>query len=304
MHQLIRNYRAHLRKRGLSRLTQIGYSADLQQMVAYLRGVLDRPQIGPADLSSDLLQEWIFSFRPRTALRKLQALRGFTCYLHRKGHLGADPCLDVSLPKQPPKPLPKFLSIDQALRLCKAPMTQGAPTRFRSYSIMVLRDAAILHVLYASGLRACEASRLDVADLQFDTPRRGKVTIFVRNGKGGFQRYVVCGRRTKLALQAYLARRKELGGADGPALFLSVDGAGRLGRCGISAVVKSWAKKLGFHAYAHLLRHSCGAHLTWAEVALRAIQAHLGHASPVTTAWYAHVDLMYLEKATRRHPLG
>lgn len=179
------------------------------------------------------------------------------------------------------------------------------------------RTRALIEVLYGCGLRASEAAGLDLSACHLDDPEDPFVTVA---GKGGRRRAVAVPRQALAALTAYLRTgRPELRARDvrprpdqarhrdADAVFLSARGR-RLGRAAVWAIVTEVADRAGLRAegtrvFPHALRHSCGTHLIQSGVDIRYVQAHLGHASPVTTEVYTHVTAAHLrEDFDRAHP--
>lgn len=179
------------------------------------------------------------------------------------------------------------------------------------------RTHALIEVLYGLGLRASEAASLNLSDCHLDDPDDPYVLV---HGKGAKQRAVAIPAVALAALRAYLAvGRPELRAADrtprsdqtkhcdADAVFVTVRGR-RMGRSAVWQVVQQVAGAAGLLAdgqrvFPHALRHSCGTHLIQAGVDIRYVQAHLGHASPVTTEIYTHVTAAHLrEDFDRAHP--
>ncbi len=244
---------------------------------------------------------------PATVMRKLAALRALYRFLQRRAGLAANPARELSAPKLRRK-LPLFLSVEKASETVEAPSEAAAPrgphpSAERGASL--LRDRALLEVLYGSGLRVSELVGLDLAsvDLAGGTAR-------VR-GKGDKERIVPLGRAARAALRAYLAARGALrharhGRQDAQALFLGRHGE-RLGVRQVQLLVKRYgALATGTAAlHPHALRHSCATHLLDAGADLRSIQELLGHASLSTTQRYTHVSMDQLQAIyTKAHPLG
>ena len=174
------------------------------------------------------------------------------------------------------------------------------------------RDVALIEILYGCGLRASEAVGLNVSACNLDD---GEDPYLVVTGKGARVRAVAVPQGARVALQAYLragrpelvARRRGPGTADADAVFVSVRGR-RLAREDIWRIVTAVGRRAGLldqggRVFPHALRHSCGTHLIQAGVDIRYVQAHLGHASPVTTEVYTHVTAAHLKADfDRAHP--
>jgi len=179
------------------------------------------------------------------------------------------------------------------------------------------RDRALIEVLYGCGLRASEAAGLDLSACHLDDPEDPFLMV---RGKGDRRRAVAVPREALAALTGYLRvgrpelrardrapRADQARHRDADAVFLSGRGR-RLGRAGVWRIVTSVADRAGLRAdgarvFPHALRHSCGTHLIQSGVDIRYVQAHLGHASPVTTEVYTHVTAAHLrEDFDRAHP--
>jgi integrase/recombinase XerD len=200
------------------------------------------------------------------------------------------------------------LSPSAVRRMCEAANRPGA---------LGQRTHALIEVLYGCGLRASEAAGLDISACHLDNPDDPFLLV---TGKGGRRRAVAVPREALAALTAYLRTgRPELRARDrtprpdqarhrdADAVFLSSRGR-RLGRAAVWKLVGEVAdlaglRQDGARVFPHALRHSCGTHLIQAGVDIRYVQAHLGHASPVTTEVYTHVTAAHLrEDFDRAHP--
>ena len=197
----------------------------------------------------------------------------------------------------------------EALALCTAAAQARGP--------LGRRTEALIEVLYGCGLRASEAVELDCSSLQLDDTDDPYLVV---RGKGGRLRAVSVPLQARAALLAYLANaRPELRARDraprgdqakhrdADAVFVGTRGR-RLGRADVWRIVTQTAKVAGIttdgrRVFPHALRHSCGTHLIQAGVDIRYVQAHLGHASPVTTEIYTHVTASHLRADfDRAHP--
>ena len=171
---------------------------------------------------------------------------------------------------------------------------------FRSGEPLILRDRAILELLYASGLRAAElvGARLENLDLE-----QGIIRV---TGKGNKTRIVPVGSRAREVLTRYLeiARLKLVKKRTGSVLFLSNRGGG-LTTHRVWEIVRDAAKRAGLETrvYPHLVRHSFATHLLSNGADLRVIQEMLGHADISTTEIYTHVDSARLKAVHHKfHP--
>jgi integrase/recombinase XerD len=182
------------------------------------------------------------------------------------------------------------LSISETIRLISAP---------REKTHISLRDAALLELLYATGMRASEAIGLKVSDINFE------VSFVKCFGKGSKERIVPLNKITLAALQEYLEKgRPRFPAKDKEALFVDKNG-GRLTRQGLWLVMKKYVKKSGVKGKTspHTLRHSFATHLLEKGADLRSVQEMLGHADISTTQIYTSVSRERLKRMYKKaHP--
>jgi integrase/recombinase XerC len=287
----------HLRaERNLSPHTRRAYRADVAQLAEFL-GQAARP----ADVDALDVRRWLASLHgrrhPATLSRKLAALRTFFRFLVREGDCRLDPTAGIPGPRAA-KRLPRPLPVDDCVALAEAPAPPGADAGGEK----VLRDRALVELLYGAGLRVSEAAALDVRDLDL---QRGDVRVM---GKGGKERVVPLPEMARAALAAYLGRRRAPGLLGQP-LFTSLrprrDGPRRLGVRDVRRVLRARARRVGIadRVHPHRLRHSYATHLLDMGADLREIQELLGHASLSTTEKYTAVSAERLaEVYDRAHP--
>ncbi|MBI4201109.1 MAG: tyrosine-type recombinase/integrase [Chloroflexi bacterium] len=225
-----------------------------------------------------------------SVVRNLASLRAFLRFLVYRGLVPTASLLNRGstsmrglIPKVP-KRLPQVLYQQEAKALVEQPQEVGPGRR---PTPLLLRDAAILELLYGSGLRLSELAALDLAGLDL-VSRVVRVT-----GKGNKERAVPLGRPCADALARYqeMGRPLLLSSRRTEALFLNRYG-GRLSRRGVEALVKRYALRSGLthDIHTHTLRHSFATHLLDGGADLRVVQELLGHASPATTQVYTHVS--------------
>jgi site-specific recombinase XerD len=236
---------------------------------------------------------------------RLAAIRSFYRHATRQGWIDADPLAGVRSPRRPGR-LPRVLSIDDAAQLVEAPGQIASRTR-RGVGeplaqALARRDAALLELLYATGMRISEAAGLaiDRVDLA-----RGRLRVV---GKGSKERELLFGRPAQAALRGYLAGgRPHLAAAapaPTPALFLNARG-GPLTPRGARLIVERWVEASGIspRTSPHTLRHSFATHLLEGGADLRSVQELLGHANLATTQIYTHLSDAALRSAYRSaHP--
>jgi integrase/recombinase XerC len=260
-----------------------------------------------------VLRSWLARMRTTgaaqsTLARRAAAARTFSSWATRSGLVSGDPAAMLGVPRSA-RDLPAVLRADQAAALVDAPHagTAPAPDRGAGQSgagdalaeAIRYRDALVLELLYATGVRVSELCGLDVDDV--DRERR-LVRVL---GKGRKERSAPYGVPAEEALSAYLrAGRPPLVAArSGPALLLGARG-GRLDPRTVRRIVTARAAEAGVPAVSpHALRHSAATHLLDGGADLRSVQELLGHASLATTQIYTHVSVERLRTAYRQaHP--
>ena len=281
-------------ERGAAALTIEAYGRDLADFAGFLgRAAIDRA--GEEDLRRYLARLEATGMSPRTAARRLSALRQFHKFLMSDGIRPDDPTSGLDGPRQGRR-LPKLLSEAEVTALIAAAATDRTPEG--------LRLSAILELFYASGLRVSE-----LVALPYGAVARGESFITVR-GKGGKERLVPIGAGARAALDAYLTVRPVFLDEGKPArwLFPSRGAGGHLSRIRCGQLLKALALKAGIDPAKlspHVLRHAFATHLLAHGADLRSVQQMLGHADIATTEIYTHVDVERLTRlVTTAHPLA
>ena len=224
----------------------------------------------------------------RSRARKLSALRQFFRFLQREEKLKANPVELLDSPRLPRR-LPKVLGEDEVAALLNGP-DPATP--------LGQRDAALLELLYATGLRVSELVGLTLKQLDL---RRGVVRPL---GKGSKERVVPMVAQATEKIELFLAQGRDqlLKGRQSPYLFVNGRG-GKLSRQGFWKILKHYALKQGLGGLSpHTLRHSMATHLLSRGANLRVIQLLLGHADLATTQIYTHLERGALEKGAREGP--
>ena len=227
----------------------------------------------------------------------LSGWRGFYTWLGREGQISANPVQDVRAPRQA-RPLPKALGVDEAVQLADHVAEDDDPW-------LEVRDAAMVELLYGSGLRVGELVGLDVA--ASDAAQRGgrgwidlpSAEVQVQ-GKGSKRRGVPLGTQALAALQRWLALRDQVAGQGDAAMALFIGRRGtRLTPQSIWQRLKrrSLLAGLATPVHPHMLRHSFASHVLQSSSDLRAVQELLGHAHIGTTQVYTRLDFQHLAKA-------
>nr|WP_232341976.1 MULTISPECIES: tyrosine recombinase XerC [Bifidobacterium] len=289
---------------GKSPNTVRSYRADLSGFLhlMHLHGFDDPAQIDLAAIRSWLAHESATHARS-TMARKTAALRSFFGWLSRHGRIKTDPTLALSSPKQS-EHLPRILTHDQARTLMDTVDQDPVEPREdqKVQAALQVRDAAMLELLYATGMRVAELCGLDLDDVN-----RHSRTVKVL-GKGSKERVLPYGLPADRALDRWLGEgRPVLAGSRarsarkaGQALFLGQLG-GRVGQRQVRKVVHQAAGQAGVPDIApHALRHSAATHMLDGGADLREVQEMLGHSSLRTTQRYTHVSIEQLRARYRQ----
>ena len=265
--------------KGYSPNTLKAYLADIQDF-----GLIFGFDRSVEEISLETLRDWLWRQSEKgaskaTIARKSAAVRAFTTWLHKAGHISEDPGLRLRSPKAG-RSLPKVVSresLDQVFSALQARATIENPTG--------LRDLAMVELLYATGARVSELAGLDLGSIDYS---RNIVRLM---GKGSKERMVPFGQPARDALDDWLRHGRNLLAQENTdaAMFLNSRGK-RVGVRQIYALVASLLEStVTGTAGPHSLRHSAATHLLDGGADLRAVQELLGHASLGTTQIYTHV---------------
>jgi integrase/recombinase XerD len=264
------------------------YRRDLAAFAAWLGA--SPAHATPLELAAYVAQLRADGLAPTTIARRVAALRSFYRHQVLLGARPDNPAAELDLPRRR-RALPRTLSPGEAERLIEA--AAGTTPR-------LLRDRALVELLYGAGLRVSEAVGLERASV--DLEKRLVRCI----GKGSKERVVPIGREAAEAIRRYLARgRPYLDKRHRPELFLNAKGGG-LTRAGAFLILRRLAATAGLEpgrVHPHLLRHSFATHLLEGGADLRSVQEMLGHADLATTELYTHVsDRRRRELYFQAHP--
>jgi len=293
---------------GLSVSTLKAYESDVSDFLKELKLKSEKDVEG---IKPSRMVDYVESCRkrglaPNSIWRHMVAVRMFYRFLMLEGHIETD----VADAFQTPhlwKKIPDVLTVEQVDSLLSAPGApsgegENRPKRDTTGIALVLRDRAILEMMYATGARASEICGLNLDSVNFDY---GFVRCY---GKRMKERLVPVGKRAIEALKDYMEQGRTLLSKDQAesALFLSRTGK-RLTRQMLWNLVRDCALKagIGIPVHPHMLRHSFASHMLAGGADLRAVQIMLGHADISTTEIYTHVDRDRLLSVHKRfHPRG
>ncbi|MFU0516275.1 tyrosine recombinase XerC [Gardnerella vaginalis] len=300
--------------KGLGSRTLRAYRVDVLQCLEWC-GVNDFSDLN--SVSTSVLRQWMYWLNKNHArsslARKVVAVRGFFAWTTHVGLISANPAQILNTPKIANE-LPTVLDEAQAEKLLdcaedrsedyavdKSPATEhqeNTPLKSQiktkqEYAI-ALRNAAILELLYATGMRVGELTGLNVQDMDFEN-HTVKVT-----GKGNKQRVVPFGVPAAKACKKWLDcgrnALKEKSAASSQALFLGVR-AKRIDQRVVRDIVHAAAAAANVPDVApHALRHSAATHMLNGGADLREVQELLGHSSLNTTQRYTHVSIQALKQ--------
>lgn len=314
---LILDFADHLAlERRLSPNTVAAYRRDLTQLAVFLT----RQRSSLADVSYPLLRRFLaqqhtLGYARASVARRVGAIHTFYRWAVSTGRVSEDPSLLLGRPKVVNR-LPTVLRPNEAAELAEAPTTWEAASRAADSDpgsgsggtgwmsdpldhAVVLRDRAVLELLYGSGLRVGEVAGLTLDRIDLD---RGRVTVM---GKGSKEREVPLSDPCVAALEAYLDEGRSLmGPGQGRELFYNKRKKGFSQR-DIRTMVEQYVERSlpGRRVSPHTLRHSFATHLVEGGADIRAVQELLGHASVATTQRYTHVSRARLFQAYEQsHP--
>lgn len=271
--------RSLVRDRGLSEHTVRAYRCDLSLFVAF---ALEHAYSRVDEVNIELLRDWLWQRQqqgvaPSTIARNTATLKSFFRWITEQDPHASDVAARLRSPKTGRR-LPRVVTteqIDEVLELAEQRAETGDPQS--------IRDAAILELLYATGLRVAELTALRDSDVNFENR-----TVRVL-GKGSKERVVPFGSRAAKALERYrdIVRPEDAL----PQFFRGMSGA-PLNVRSVYAVVAASLERIpgGGSRGPHTLRHTAATHLLDGGADLRIVQELLGHASLSSTQIYTHVS--------------
>ncbi len=281
-------------ERNLSPNTRLGYQRDLAALATWCdqQQLTEWSRLDHGHVRAFAARSHAGGLSPASIQRRLSAVRSFYQFLQREGLCGHNPAMDVRAPKRPRR-LPRTLDADQMARVLEPSAGNAA-----AGGPLLVRDLAIMELLYSSGLRLAELVALDLASLDL-ADRTVRVT-----GKGNKTRIVPVGKEAVAALRRWFRDRPGLAKPDETAVFVGQNGR-RLGARAIQQRLAAIARVQGVPVklHPHLFRHSFATHLLESSQDLRGVQELLGHADISTTQVYTHLDFQHLARIyDQAHP--
>ncbi|MGB9627210.1 MAG: site-specific tyrosine recombinase XerD [Thermodesulfobacteriota bacterium] len=281
-------------EKGLARTTVEAYSQGLNRFFDFLKkkGIQEIQSITKLEVKAFLLSLKKEGLSIKTVARNLSALRTFFRFLIHEGNLKFNPVEEIESPKVA-RSLPEVLTLKEVESLLEQPDLQTP---------LGIRDRAMLEMLYATGMRVSELTRLPNHQVNLEG---GYVLLF---GKGSKERVVPLGQEAIRWVSLYLkeVRGRLSKGRESPFLFLNRSGR-EMSRQMFWKNIKAYARKAGVQKRItpHLLRHSFATHLLERGADLRSVQLMLGHVDISTTQIYTHVTGERLKKVHQKyHPRG
>ena len=282
-------------ERNASPLTVKSYTEDLASLQDYLADRVGLVQ-APDELTMPVLRGYVTylhdcQYSRSTIARRLACVRSMFRFWVREELVTSNPAQALRTPRTGRK-LPHFLTVEQAAQLVETPVTSEK---------LGPRDAAILEVLYSSGLRVAELVSLNLGDWDRDND---VVRVL---GKGRKERVVPLGKYAVRALEQWIPLRKlshRCKPADQEAIFLNKNGA-RISTRSIGRLLEKYTKLTGLsrETTPHTMRHTFATHLLHGGADLRSVQELLGHKSLTTTQIYTHVSTQRLRDTYEKaHP--
>lgn len=281
-------------EKGLSKKTIESYSSDLSRYLEFLR---QKGINNIMDADTPLLLKHLIALREsglgsKSCARHLITLRGFYRFLSQEKVLKFDPAKLIDLPKSGLK-LPDVLSVSEVNLLLSIPDTK---------TLLGKRNAAMLELLYAAGLRVSELVNLKFLEVNLEA-------CFVRVlGKGSKERIVPFGTHAKNKIDDFIINARPLLLKNRISPYLFVARAGQpMTRQGFWKLLKQYSKQAGItkKITPHSLRHSFASHLLEGGADLRTVQVMLGHVDISSTQIYTHVARDYLRQIHEKyHPRG
>ena len=283
-------------ERNFSANTKTSYLNDLGRYLAHLQEL----KVKPAEAAPEHIRQFIealhqIGLEASSVARNISAIRSYHKFLLAERLAPSTPAENIHQPKLA-RTLPPVLTVEEMFQLLEAPLKRHPTGSF------MLRDKAMLELLYATGVRVSELIGMEKLNLYLN---EGFIRVF---GKGSKERLVPIGRNATAWLKRYLTelRPSMAGPASKDTLFLNSRGS-KLSRMGAWNIVRQHAIIAGIEKpiSPHPFRHSFATHLLEGGADLRAVQEMLGHSSIIATQIYTHIDRSFVKEVHKTfHPRG
>lgn len=280
MKYILKDYEYYLKnEKGSSANTVESYMRDLNQYAEFLKKYheISKPKFIEKKHIEGYLKSLKRQISAKSIARKLTAIKSFHHFLILEKEVDMDVAKEFASPKIEKK-LPRVLSVDEVVSILEQ-IDKTKP--------LGLRNAALLELIYGSGLRVSELLDIEMEDIHLN---QGYILV---RGKGSKERVVPISDMSVIALKNYMVKAREnlLGNMKTKALFLNQKGE-RLSRQGFFKLLKKLALDAGVDSDCspHTLRHSFATHLLENGMDLRTLQSLLGHEDISTTQIYTHIS--------------
>lgn len=280
MKYILKDFEYYLKnEKGSSLNTILSYMRDLEQYRQFLETYHDIKK--PKEIEKKHIEGFLRSMKKKVSTkslaRKLTAIKSFHHFLMLEKEVESDVAKAFEAPKIE-KSLPKVLSVDEVVRLLET-IDHTKP--------LGLRNAALLELIYGSGLRVTELLSIEMKDIHLN---QGYVIV---SGKGSKERMVPVSDMALIALRNYIVKSRDVLLGDKKSSYLFVNHIGEsLSRVGFFKILQKMSKEAGIETECspHTLRHSFATHLLENGMDLRTLQTLLGHEDISTTQIYTHIS--------------
>lgn len=290
----IQQYLRHcLEQKKLSAHTLKAYRIDLAQFIVFKEGI----SISKNDLT-DYIKHLHQSYQPKTVKRKIATLKAFIHYLYYQDIIEANPFDKIDTGFKEPLRLPRTIPehIIKQLLITSYKNIENAITEYEK--ITVIRNTAIIELLFATGARISEICSLKTKNIDLTAKT---ILIF---GKGAKERIIQIENDDVIAiLRRYVRAFSERIRSDG--YFFLNNRYSRLSEQSVRTIIKNLEKQINspIHITPHMFRHSVATLLLEEDVDIRYIQRILGHSSISTTQIYTQVTSSKQKEILRtKHP--
>jgi integrase/recombinase XerD len=298
--EAIESFLFHCRyEKNLSPRTLVAYETDLRQLLTHVKGITDICTLGKTELRV-WIQRLFEGYGDKTIKRKVATVKSLFNHLEREDIIATNPFRRMDVRIKESVRLPRTIPLSELERLFR--YLYHARERHcalgDSVYPMLVRDIAVVEILFATGARVSEICHLRTEDVDLS---EGWIRIM---GKGSRERIIqLCGHEILLALRQYRNFRSIVRSGE-PYFFLNRD-ARRLSEQSVRSALRRYAINAGLRipVRPHLVRHSVATLLMDEGVDIRQIQHLLGHSSISTTQLYTHVNgRSQRDVLTAKHP--
>jgi integrase/recombinase XerC len=300
MQEVFSRYVDYLKaEKNVSAYTVRNYTRDLLEFFTFVSesGIDTLKKVDKQTLRAYLAKLMGDKYAKSSIARKLSAIRSFYRYLMREELVSVSPAATTVSPRLD-KRLPAFLTVQEVEKLLESLSLPENPLYISMH--VLLRNIAILELLYASGIRVSELVNINLEQVNLAT---NEIRVW---GKGSKERVVLIGKPAAEALNAYINKGREelLGGKRNNALFVNRYGERILVRR-VQKILHKYSKNINKSVHPHILRHTFATHLLDGGADLKVVQELLGHADLASTQIYTHVTQSRARKKyLAAHPMA